>query len=190
MGNRDKTVRLYSLQTDTVLGVIENEGACFSKADYVRRKYQESAPVFLAAYGWYASHAKDIVPVPPGGEYPYWAFAELYNAQQSADGNVLTLSVPPDEAVFFDMYDWNKIMRLSYIGENEDEEREFVRELRLRGLSENDVMLSSFYPDLKEKTLNSWKRLFRHHERIKQGDRNGVQSVQAGLWQIKKDWLR
>jgi len=33
------------------------------------------------------------------------------------------------------------------------------------------------------------KKLFRHHEAIKAGDFSGVHSVQAGLWQIREEWV-
>lgn len=31
--------------------------------------------------------------------------------------------------------------------------------------------------------------LFRHHENIKIGNINKIVKVQAGLWQIKKEWI-
>ncbi|OZV12086.1 hypothetical protein CIW83_11500 [Tissierella sp. P1] len=39
-----------------------------------------------------------------------------------------------------------------------------------------------FYPQIKRKIIDSWKRLFRHHENIKQGNLEDVRSVQVGLW--------
>ena len=80
-------------------------------------------------------------------------------------------------------------MRLNYIGENEAEEKAFFEDMAMPGLNWNDVMLTSFYPDWKKKIMESWNRLFRHHEAIKSGDCSGVHSVQAGLWQIRKDWI-
>lgn len=186
MGNESNTIILYSSQTDIVMNVIEREGVCYSKEEYIRRKYQESAPVFLTAYSWFVSQMPKYVPKPERAEFPYWAFADLYSVDQS--DNILHLSVPKDEAVFFDVMDWNKIMRLSYIGENEAEEKAIFEDMAMRGLNWNDVMLTSFYPDWKKKIMESWNRLFRHHEAIKEGDCSGVHSVQAGLWQIKKNW--
>ncbi len=189
MDQKNHTIRLYSAQTDIVLAAIEKDGVCYSKAEYVRRKYQESAPVFLTAYSWFVKKMEEYVKRPEGAEYPYWAFTDIYSVDQSGDVNVLKLDVPVDEALYFDMMDWNKIMRLSYIGENEAEEKEFRYEMEQCGIRGNDVMLTSFYPDWKMKIQKSWERLFRHHEAIKAGDVSGVHSVQAGLWQIKKEWI-
>lgn len=186
MGNESDTIRLYSAQTEIVAKVIEREGVCYSKAEYVKKKYQESAPIFLTAYSWFVSQMPKYVEKPERAEYPYWAFADLYSVDQSEQ--VLHLSVPKAEAVFFDVMDWNKIMRLSYIGENEAEEKAFFVEMAECGLNWNDVMLTNFYPEWKQKILQSWERLFRHHEQIKAGDFSGVHSVQAGLWRIKKEW--
>lgn len=98
--------------------------------------------------------------------------------------------MPLDEALFFDMYDWNKILYLKYLSENEADEAMFKRQLKDYGIrGESDIILNSFYPDLKRRILNSWSRLFRHHDSIKEGYYSGVGSVQAGLWMIQKNWI-
>ena len=183
------TVRLYSAQTALVREVLLRDGVCFSRASYVERKYGESAPIFLTAYRWFAAEAAKLVPPPPGAELPYWAFRDLYSVEPSGDGRALALDVPRDQAVFFDLYDWNKVVRLEYIGETEAEERVFRRELRDRGLTGRDVMLTQFYPELRQAVLGSWRRLFRHHEAIRAGDLTGVGGVQAALWQLRREWL-
>ena len=104
-------------------------------------------------------------------------------------GHVLALDVPREEAVLFDLYDWNKIVCLKYLGETEKEEKAFHQMLTQCGTNENQVMLTGFYPQWKQEILKSWGRLFCHHERIKAGDCTGVGSVQAGLWQIKAEWV-
>lgn len=189
MADRCNTVKLYASQTDVVVEALRRDGVCYSKEAYVRRKYQESAPIFVTAYSWFVGKAREIVPCPAGAEYPYWAFRDLYSLDQSGGGNVLELSVPIDQAVFFDVMDWNKIMRLSYIGASEKEEEAFREEMRERGLNYNDVMLTQFYPEYKKQIMKSWDRLFRHHEEIKSGDCTGIHSVQAGLWQIREEWV-
>lgn len=188
MGNQRDTIRLYTLQADPVVEAIRRDGVCFSKEEYVRRKYEESAPIFLIAYHWFAQEAQRFVPRPPGAQFPYWAFGDLYSLDQSG-GHVLTLDVPREEAVFFDLYDWNKIICLRYLGETEKEEKAFHQMLTQCGTNENQVMLTGFYPQWKQEILKSWGRLFCHHERIKAGDCTGVGSVQAGLWQIKAEWV-
>ena len=188
MDPKCNTVRLYTAQTQVVRDILEREGVCHSREEFVARKYGESGPIFLTAYRWFVGAASKLVPPPPGASFPYWAFRDLYSVE-GCGADVLALDVPVDEAVFFDLYDWNKIVQLRFLGENEAQERAFRRELRDRGLTENDVMLTAFHPELKEQTLRSWQRLFRSHEAIKAGDLSGVGGVQAGLWQLKKEWI-
>jgi len=184
------TIRLYTSQMPPVLDAIEKDGFCVSKASYVERKYQESAKSFLTVYQWFAKNAAEIVPKPEGAELPYWAFEDLYNVDASdADDHVLTLDVPKDQVLLFDMYDWTKIMRFEYLGETKAEEEDFKEQLRQCGLREYDVMMSHFYPEWKQKIQDSWKRLFRHHKALLSGDKSGVGSVQAALWKIEKDWI-
>ncbi|MBU5440104.1 DUF3841 domain-containing protein [Tissierella sp. MSJ-40] len=190
MDNTDNTVMLYSSQSHVVVNTLESDGVCFSKKKYVVKKYEESAPIFIAAYDWFVMEAKKYVSKPEGAEYPYWAFKDLYNVEQSEDSKLLEMNVPVDEVIFFDMYDWNKILRLQYIGETEEDEAQFRQMLAHRGIrKESDIILTNFYPDLKRQVQNSWKRLFNHHENIKQGNTKGIGSVQAGLWQLKKEWI-
>lgn len=189
MADTGDRIILYAAQADPVLKAIERDGQCFSREEYVRRKYGESAPIFLTAYRWFVKEAVKLVPRPEGAEFPYWSFQNLYSLDQSTGTRTLTLSVPRDEAVFFDMYDWNKILCLKYLGENEAEEQEFKEYIKQCGVKEADAVLTGFYPDLKQKIMGSWPRLFRHHEQIKSGLASGAKSVQAGLWQIKREWI-
>lgn len=189
MGKEGNTIKLYAMQADIVLEAIKRDGVCYSKKEYVRRKYGESAQIFMTAYSWYVQEAARIVPQPEGAEYPYWAFRDLYNLDQSGGGNFLELEVPREEVVLFDLFDWNRILCLKYLGENQEDDQCFKEMLERCGMSEDKVMLTSFYPRQKQQILASWKRLFRHHEQLIQGNDEGVRGVQAGLWRIKKEWI-
>lgn len=189
MGETGHTIRLYTYQADAVVEAIKKAGVCFSKEEYVRKKYMESARIFTTAYSWFVKEAEKIVPKPEGAEYPYWAFRDLYSVDQSGGGNVMELEVPLNEVVLFDLYDWNKIICMKYIGEDPQDEEEFHQQLVQCGLKETDVMLTNFYPEWKQKILTSWSRLFRSDAQIKQGNLENVRSVQAGLWQIREEWI-
>ena len=183
-------VKLFSPQAEAVWQAVENEGTAFSRREYVIKKYEESAGVFLAAYDAYVREAEKIVPRPDDRAYPYWAFASEELVDRSGGLRVMQLRVPLEEAVFFDQYDWYKVLRLSYIGETDKDEEAFARGLEMRGIRDSsEAVLRPFYPDVKRQITESWKRLFRHDSAIRNGDTSGVRAVQAGLWQIKKEWL-
>lgn len=189
MAEKYPVLTLYTAQTEAVCEVIRREGVCFSREEFVAKKYGETAPGFLVAYRWFAREAPRLVPKPEGAQLPYWAFAELYSVEASGPGRVLTLKVPGNQAVLFDLYDWNRVLQLGCLGENEADVRAFRRELSLRGLREYDVMTSSFYPELRQTIEASWQRLFRHHRALLSGDRSGVGGVQAALWCIRREWI-
>ena len=191
MGTGSGHITLYSPQADIVWQAVENDGIAYSRREFVQRKYEESAGIFLAAYDAYIREAEKIVPRPEPWAYPYWAFASMDQIDLSGGGRVMKLSVPADEAVFFDQYDWYKVLRLSYMGGSEADEEAFARDLARRGIRDSsEAVLKPFYPDIKKKITDSWKRLFRHDADIRGGDTSGVRGVQAGLWCIKKEWLR
>ena len=190
MGYECTEIMLYSSQAEIVLETLKRDVIFFSIKEYLNKKYEESAPIFTAAYDWFVKEATRHLPKPEGAEYPYWAFGDPYSVDQSAGNRIVTLHLPADQAVYFDMYDWNKILCLKYLGETEEDERAFGRMLSDYGIrKESDVILTGFYPDLKYQVMESWKRLFRHHEDVLSGNRKEVRSVQAGLWCLKKEWL-
>ena len=190
MDRQSHTITLYTSQTETVLQVLEQDGVCFSKEAYVRKKYEESAPIFLTAYSFFVQEAERLAPKPEGAEYPYWAFHDLYNVDASGRAGILKLRVPIEETVLFDVRDWNRILCLKYLGETEEEEKRFQKELDARGLTETKIMLTDFYPDWKREIRESWKRLFRHHETLCQGQDVTKNGIQAGLWRLKKEWIQ
>ena len=183
------TVRLYASQAEPVWQAILRDGVAHSREEYVKLKYGESAPVFLTAYRWYISQAVKYAPKPEGAEFPYWAFHDPYLMESGYSTRVLTLDVPKEEVVLFDMQDWNKLVQLKYMSENPADEKRFLRELSERGITARDIMLTGFYPDLKQAIIDSWQHLFRHHNAALKGDLTGIHSLQAGLWRIRKEWV-
>ena len=190
MDRKDNKVILYSPQAEPVWEAVERDGIAYSKREYVQKKYEESAQILLSAYEEYIRMAEQIVPRADSSNYPYWAFADAEMADTSSGSRIMVLKVPKDEVVFFDAYDWYKVLRLSYIGENEADEDSFEKELERRGIKDSsEAILKPFYPDIKRTITDSWKRLLRHDDAIRRGEYDGVRAVQAGLWCIKKEWL-
>ncbi len=190
MDYKCSTIRLYTSQAKPVVEALYRDGVCFSKREYVKRKYQETAQIFTTTYDFYVSEAINYVPKPDEAEYPYWAFTEAYNVDTSGNGDIITLEVPIEDVVFFDMFDFTKMLRMKYIGENEEDEANYKELLENYGIKkETDIMLTGFHPVLKNQVLESWKRLFKNHISIRNGTNVDVKSVQVGLWQIKKEWI-
>lgn len=190
MDHSGDRLTLYAAQAAPVLAALARDGVCHSRAEYVQKKYGESAPVFLTAYHWFVQQLPRFVPKPEGAEFPYWAFRELYSLDQVGTAGVLKLQVPKEQAVLFAVEDWTKITQLRYIGKDAADERAFAKDLAARGLSWNQVMLTAFYPDLKQQIYDSWQRLFRYHEALLRGEDCGGIRVQAGLWELRREWVQ
>lgn len=188
MGQQSDTIRLFTQQHRDVTRTLERDGVCFSKAEYVRRKYWESAPIFLTAYTWLAKESARFVPKPDAAELQYWAFTDPSSIEPSGDSQILVLDVPVAACVFFDLHDWNKVLSLQYLGADDAEEARFRSRLQAYGIKhDSDILLTGFYPDLKREILASWQRLFRYHDAIARGERP-FPSIQAALWQITRAW--
>ena len=190
MDHSGDRLTLYAAQAAPVLAALARDGVCHSRAEYVQKKYGESAPVFLTAYHWFVQQLPRFVPKPEGAEFPYWAFRELYSLDQAGTAGVLKLQVPKEQAVLFAVEDWTKITQLRYIGKDAADERAFAKDLAARGLSWNQVMLTAFYPDLKQQIYDSWQRLFRYHEALLRGEDCGGIRVQASLWELRREWVQ
>ena len=80
--------------------------------EYIFKDLDEHAHLVLEVYDWLAKNTPDSSQKPEGAEYPYWAFRDLYSVEQSTDSRILQLCIPADKAIFFDMYDWNRILCL------------------------------------------------------------------------------
>lgn len=205
MDKKNNSVILYSPQADIVWNTVINEGIAYSRREYVRKKYEECADIFMTAYDAYVREAEKIVPHRDDKAYPYWAFASMEQIDGSGGNRVMKLSVPVDEIVFFDQYDWYKVLRLSYVAESQADEQAYSRKLETRGIHDaSEVVLKPFYPDLKREIIGSWNRIFRHDSAIKEQIASGAADgdgcikldgelsslcVQTGLWCIKREWL-
>ena len=188
MDQNNHTITLYTTQTEPVLECLRSDGVCYSREAYLRSKYDQDGPLFLTVYGWFVEKAEELLPPPPEAEYPYWVYEHPYDIASGGDGKLLKLEVPSSEVLLFDTVEWQKILSLQYLGESAQEKR-MKQELSARGIQPNDVMLTGFYPELKEQILSSWNRLLRNNNKLRQGMRCGVQSMQGALWCIRREWI-
>ena len=184
----NQRMKLLLNQTDTVWNKLQEDGVVFCRREYVMKKYEESANVFMTIYSWFVSKAQKFVARPDGAEFPYWAQANITNLDTSGSGHVFEVDVSNEEAIFFDYKDWTQILQFKYLAEDDKDAKKFESELKANGVDEFKVMTTSFYPMLKQKIIRSWSRLFRHNSEIAEGVSN-VKNVSAALWCIKRDWV-
>ena len=189
MDRQDHRVTLYCSQTREIVEAVRDGAVHRAKVKFIREKYGEVSHIFMTAYDWYASHATAIVPRPESAESGIWAFADLKLIDRDDRCAILKLNVPADRAALFRMSDWNRILNLRYLGEDAADAERFAEKLAKHGVrEESDVFMKPFYPQLKQEVLRGWDRLFRHDGALKRGEVD-FPDVQAGLWEIRGEWV-
>ncbi|CQR71201.1 hypothetical protein SOV_47170 [Sporomusa ovata DSM 2662] len=184
-------ITLYTAQTDEVVHLLLEQEYHYVKQEYIVRKYEEVSAVFLQAYSWYIENAQRISPKPEEAESAIWTFCDIKYLEYHSGCQILKLSVPLENAVFFRMSDWNKVLNLRYIGETAEEEAIFAAKLAHYGIHyEGDVYTTPFYPQFKKELRDSWQRLFRYNQEIKETGSYLYPDMQAGLWYLDRQWIQ
>lgn len=180
---------LYTSQRCQVAEQIETDGVYFVKSRFIREKYGEVAHLFLFVYEWYKMAASQYLRRPDEAESGIWAFFSPMDVSPYEDSTILTLRVPVEEAVYFDMLEWSDLLNFRFLG-SAKAQSDFYAKLKKQGIADPmQIVTTSFYPLLKQELMASWNFLFRHHESVKNGESVPVSHLQAGLWQIRKEWV-
>lgn len=181
-GENEEFLVLYTSQTKRVLEILRREGVNYVKKEYIAQKYEESAWIFQCAYGFFVSEAKNYLKLPPQAESPIWLFRDRRYAAGSPDCARIKLRIPRKEVLLFDLRTWTKILNMKLIGTKEEEER-FEEECRRQGIANQmDILRTGFYPLLKQRIQNSWKRLFT--DALPQED-----YIQGATWKLEAGWI-
>ena len=183
MSKLNKKIRLYTSQREIVLDTIREKGIYHVKKEFIIKKYEEVADVFLEPYNWFIRNAVNIVPKPEGAEYPIWLFNDLTYVENHEDSKVLEIEVDIDNVILFDPFKWNRILNLAYIPKDEKDRIEYNEYLEKQGIkNEVSIYMTNFYPHLKQKVIKSWDSLF-------EGNIDLLKTNQAALWEIRSEWI-
>lgn len=174
-------LHLWTAQTDAVLDCIRENGFSQVKMEFIDRKYEESAWVFKEAYGFFKQRAGLLVKPPEGAESPIWLFFDRSWVYLSRDSYLLELSIPRERAVLFDRDKWQKVLNLSYVGKDREDEARFEQKMNQTGVSAYwEVFQSPFYPYLKSEIRKSWERIF-------DIDNTEQTNLGAAVWQLRQE---
>lgn len=177
-------VSLWTRQDLRFLEVLKNEGVFRVKKQYIEEKNEELAPYFLMLYHWFVQEASKIVPKPEKVQYPIWCSVHSDYMLRGAHGNVvIELSIDEQRVVYFDSAKWDLVLNHHYIAQDEQDQQLFDSELLKRGIANNFLLLDEhyrkFYPDLAQKVMNSWTRIFDVDK-----NNSNIFAVQANIWEI------
>lgn len=195
----NSTITMYTCQTKIVLDAIDRDSISYVNQIYIDQKYQETAWIFKEAYTFFVNHASKLLERPQPAQSPVWLFHDPEWAKPDQNSIQLRVKVPREEVLLFDLRKWNHILNLNLIG-TEEEEKEFERELERWGIMHSsDIFLNSFYPILKNKVKNSWKKLFEdsrdimqelEEKRFRRFGNKDTDYIQGAVWCLKKEWIK
>lgn len=177
-------IKVWTAQAKIVIDTIEKYGIYHVKREFILKKYKELSRLFLDPYDWFIRRAVNRVTPPPGAEYPVWAYCDAKFISNYGPGDyIIELDIPVDQAVFFNQGKWLRILNLSYIPKNPDDDQDFKNKISAQGLQHtSQAYLSNFYPLLKREIIASWDRLFDETIRLSEDE-------MCALWEIKKEWI-
>ena len=179
-----ETIALWTMQSYYALQALKGTGIYQVKRRYVDQKYGEAGRSFQIAYQFFIQEAAGRLPPPPGAESPVWLYRDRRWADSGPGGTLLEVDAPAELAILFDLRSWNRILNLTYLPADPADEAEFSAQLVRQGISRpSDVFLTPYYPQLKSKVCQSWKRLFT-------SDPPPPEYTQAALWELRREWVR
>lgn len=177
-------LKVWTAQAGIVIDTIEENGVYHVKRKFILEKYQQISKLFLEPYDWFISRAAQKIPPPPGAEHSVWVYCDPVMISNYAPGDyIIEAEVPSDKIILFDQGKWLKILNLSYIPANPEDEDRFRRAISEHGLAhESKALTTNFYPQFRREIIKSWDRLFDDSIKLSD-DRMGA------LWEIRKEWI-
>ncbi|MCH4890857.1 DUF3841 domain-containing protein [Acidaminobacter sp. JC074] len=177
-------VRVWTRQDKRILEVLDKQGHYRVDKSYILKRYEDCSDVYLDAYHWFSKEASKIVKRPEGCTYPIWLTVDPRIQINPIKGQVLLeLEVDKKDLLVMDAAKWDHILNYWYIPKDSEDQKAYLADLEKRGIKDqSSIYTSNFYPLLKRRVLDSWKRLF---------DESNMLSTltQGAIWEIKKEWI-
>lgn len=176
-------VKVWTRQSDGILDILEREGRYIVKKEYIEKKMEEHAGLYLDVYTWYSAKAGSVSPKPAGVLYPVWVSLSQEEKLDDTEGDVtLELSVERSSLIVLDIDKWGYIVNYMYIPKDKQDEAEHDRMLGDYRIDDTKAYMTPFYPSVKSKIIKSWDRLF--------DDTIVMSPVKIGtIWEIRKEWI-
>lgn len=183
--NTPEKVFLWTRQDRRMLEDLKRQGIFYVKREYIEAKNEDLTAYFLRLYDWFVQAASKKVPQPEHRGYPIWcSVSEDYMLREAAGNVLLKLAVDKERIVYFDSARWDMVLNHMYISENEADRKRFDTLLKSRGIRNSFSLMDDshrkFYPDLAERVVQSWERIFEIREW-------NIFYVQANIWEIRPE---
>lgn len=175
-------VTLWTRQDERMLSILEQEGVFRVQRRFVEEKNDTLVDYYLPLYDHFIRMAEKRVPRPAQQGYPIWCSIDEHYMLRGIAGHVLLeLSIDAERIIYFDSLKWDMVLNHMYIPGDAEDDKRFKQELKERGIRDSFTLLDDyhrrFYPDLAQRVIDSWERIFTI-------DEWNLFTVQANIWEI------
>lgn len=179
----------WTRQVTEVPEALDSSGFYRVKKEYIEKKNDTIADYYLQLYRWYTRAARRYITLPEWAEYPIWLSVSEESMLRPTEGTAtLKLEIPSDQYILCNYDAWGYAVNYWYVPLNDEDKEAHEAEIRRYGIASDDELFltdkGNFYPLLKRKVQDSWKRTFT----LLPTDETG--GLVATCWELKKEWVR
>lgn len=180
----DKTL-VWTKQHKNVLKELESFGRYTAKEEYILKDLDEHAHLVLEVYDWLVKNSPNAYTKPDDAEYPIWlSLNKEATMLPSRDRVILELEIDSSLITMVNINKWGAILNYSYIPADEEDGKDHRSILTQYGVSsDTKAYMSSFYPQIKRKIIDSWSRLFDDSIILGNDNKYGI------IWEVRKEWI-
>ncbi|CVK19498.1 DUF3841 domain-containing protein [Sporomusa sphaeroides] len=176
-------IRIWTKQHENILKDLEANDRYIVKKEYIVGKMEEHASLYLDVYNWYYLAASKLVMPPQDVQYPIWVSLAEEEKIANSPGNVqIEILVDEDQLITMDFDKWGRIVNYMYIPADAQDEQEHAALLRRYGVDDCTAYMKPFYPNIRQKIIKSWDRLFDESIVL-------TEARVGTIWELKKEWI-
>ena len=178
-------ITVWTKQNKAVLDQLETAGRFIADERYIRRELEDTTDIMLFIYRWLADHMPASSARPGDVIFPVWVSFEKEATMMPEPGYaVLELRLEEELVTRLNIAKWTRITNYSYIPLDEADEKEHYKLLNETGTDNARAVMTGFYPELRQKIIDSWDRLFDDSVSL------GSDNAYGLLWEVRKEWIQ
>ena len=178
-------ITVWTKQNIAVLDQLQSSGRFIAEERYIRRELGDTAPIMLYVYRWLADHVHIAGEKPADAVYPVWVSFDRDATMMAEPGYVvIELSLDTEKIAAIDILKWTTITNYSYIAADEEDEQAHNSLLTESGTDNIRAVMTQFYPEVRDRIISSWDRLFEPPARP------GDQGTYGLIWEVKSEWIQ
>ena len=174
---------LWTNQNRAVLEQIERDGFYIAREQYRTPAVSGYSDIMLFLYRWLAENMPIQDVRPKDAKFPVWAALSTSLAYPPTENRVLIkASVPEEYFCCINIVKWTRVSNYCYLPADEEDLKAHHDLLKKYGADDAKAIMTPFYPLIKRKILNSWKRLF-------EGSIPTDEGIYALMWEMRQEWI-